>query len=124
MRRLSAKARGDARGALQLHSRLNCFFSALPAERRASRATRTGCWWLRWISICAARRATAPQPPFYGATIHSLRAATPPSVPALQVKDKWGFQLTARYPMYRDLLVRYTDPGFKPQIVRDPALGP
>lgn len=40
------------------------------------------------------------------------------------MKDKWGFQLTARYPLYRDLLTRYTDPGFRPQVVRDPALGP
>ena len=39
-----------------------------------------------------------------------------------QVKDHWGFQMTARYPMYRDLLQRYCEPGFKPQLVRDPAL--
>ena len=39
-----------------------------------------------------------------------------------QVRDRWGFQMTARYPMYRDLLQRYCEPGFKPQLVRDPAL--
>jgi beta-ureidopropionase len=39
-----------------------------------------------------------------------------------QVKDKWGFQMTARYPLYRDLLQRYCEPGFKPQLVRDPTL--
>ena len=31
--------------------------------------------------------------------------------------------MTARYPLYADLLARYTSPDFKPQIVRDPALG-
>ena len=39
-----------------------------------------------------------------------------------QVKDKWGFQMTARYKMYAELLARYVDAGFKPQIVRDPSL--
>ncbi|GJP56487.1 hypothetical protein CLOM_g15554 [Closterium sp. NIES-68] len=41
-----------------------------------------------------------------------------------QVRDKWGFQMTARYDMYRDLLDRYCRPDFKPQIVRDPTLPP
>ena len=39
-----------------------------------------------------------------------------------QVRDKWGFQMTARYPLYRDLLSRFCQPGFQPQVVRDPAL--
>lgn len=39
-----------------------------------------------------------------------------------QVKDKWGFQMTARYPMYRDLLARYCAPDFVPQRIRDPSL--
>ena len=40
----------------------------------------------------------------------------------LQVKDKWDFRMTARYEMYADLLQRYTQPDFKPQIVKDPSL--
>jgi len=40
-----------------------------------------------------------------------------------QVRDRWGFQMTARYPMYRDLLAAYTQPGFEPQVVRDPEAG-
>mmetsp|Transcript_27949 Transcript_27949/g.53182 ORF Transcript_27949/g.53182 Transcript_27949/m.53182 type:complete len:363 (+) Transcript_27949:404-1492(+) len=39
-----------------------------------------------------------------------------------QVKDKWGFQMTARYDMYRDLLTEYCKPGFEPQIIKDPSL--
>ncbi|CAI7812544.1 unnamed protein product [Closterium sp. NIES-53] len=41
-----------------------------------------------------------------------------------QVRDKWGFQMTARYDMYQDLLDRYCCPDFQPQIVRDPTLPP
>lgn len=39
-----------------------------------------------------------------------------------QVKDHWGFQMTARYPMYRDLLTRYCSADFAAQTIRDPAL--
>jgi len=39
-----------------------------------------------------------------------------------QVKDKWGFQMTARYPMYAEFLTHFVDPNFKPQIVKDPSL--
>ena len=39
-----------------------------------------------------------------------------------QVSDKWGFRMTARYPLYRDLLTAYCGPAFRPQIVRDPAV--
>jgi beta-ureidopropionase len=35
-----------------------------------------------------------------------------------QVKDKWSFQMTARYPIYRDLLEKYLDPNFQPQVIR------
>ncbi|KAF5841147.1 carbon-nitrogen hydrolase [Dunaliella salina] len=38
-----------------------------------------------------------------------------------QAKDKWGFQMTARYDMYASDLQRYCTPDFQPQIVRDPA---
>lgn len=34
-----------------------------------------------------------------------------------QVKDKWGFQLTARYDMYADLLTEYIKPNFQRQII-------
>lgn len=36
-----------------------------------------------------------------------------------QIRDKWGFQMTARYDMYSDLLKRYIKPDFTPQIIRD-----
>lgn len=38
-----------------------------------------------------------------------------------QVKDRWGFQMTARYEMYAELLGRYIQPDFEPQIVNDSA---
>ena len=40
-----------------------------------------------------------------------------------QVRDKWGFRMTARYDMYAKLLTSYIDQGYEPQIIRDPALG-
>lgn len=39
-----------------------------------------------------------------------------------QVKDKWSFQMTARYEMYAQLLAKYVDPNFVPQVIRDPGL--
>jgi len=39
-----------------------------------------------------------------------------------QVKDKWGFQMTARYPMYAEFLKEFIKPDFKPQIIKDPSL--
>jgi beta-ureidopropionase len=39
-----------------------------------------------------------------------------------QVKDKWGFRLTARYEMYVKLLSDYIRPDFVPQVVKDPSL--
>ena len=41
---------------------------------------------------------------------------------ALQVRDKWGYQMTARYEMYADLLARYTALDYKPQVIKDPSL--
>ena len=35
-----------------------------------------------------------------------------------QIKDKWGFQQTARYKLYEDFLKSYNSPDFKPQIAR------
>ena len=48
-----------------------------------------------------------------------------PAAPAagLQVKDRWGFRMTARYEMYAEQLGRYVAPDFTPQVVRDPCLG-
>jgi len=40
-----------------------------------------------------------------------------------QVKDQWGFQMTARYEMYAELLEEYIEPDYDPQIIRDPLLG-
>ena len=36
-----------------------------------------------------------------------------------QVKDKWGFQMTARLPLYAESLARAIKPDFKRQIVPD-----
>jgi len=40
-----------------------------------------------------------------------------------QIRDKWTFQMTARYPIYADLLSNYIEQDYKPQIIRDPGLG-
>jgi beta-ureidopropionase len=39
-----------------------------------------------------------------------------------QVRDSWGFRMTARYSVYSALLARYCRPDFSPQVVRDPAM--
>jgi len=36
-----------------------------------------------------------------------------------QVRDRWGFQMTARYDMYAELLGRYVRPDFEPQRISD-----
>lgn len=37
-----------------------------------------------------------------------------------QVRDSWGFRMTARLPIYAELLKRKTEPGFEEQIVKQP----
>ncbi|KAI0501004.1 hypothetical protein KFK09_019222 [Dendrobium nobile] len=39
-----------------------------------------------------------------------------------QLKDKWGFRMTARYELYADLLSQYLKPNFIPQVIVDPYL--
>ncbi|XP_077234132.1 beta-ureidopropionase [Tasmannia lanceolata] len=39
-----------------------------------------------------------------------------------QLKDKWGFRMTARYDLYADLLSQYLKPEFEPQVIVDPLL--
>ena len=39
-----------------------------------------------------------------------------------QIKDKWGFRMTARYDMYAQLLGSYIKHDYKPQVVKDPSL--
>ncbi|KAI5062514.1 hypothetical protein GOP47_0023053 [Adiantum capillus-veneris] len=39
-----------------------------------------------------------------------------------QVKDKWGFPMTARYEKYAHLLKAYIREDFKPQVIKDPLL--
>ncbi|XP_052192493.1 beta-ureidopropionase-like isoform X2 [Diospyros lotus] len=39
-----------------------------------------------------------------------------------QLKDKWGFWMSARYEMYAKLLARYIMPDFEPQVISDPLL--
>jgi beta-ureidopropionase len=36
-----------------------------------------------------------------------------------QVKDKWGFRMTARYGIYSDLLSAYVKEDFSPQLIKD-----
>ena len=36
-----------------------------------------------------------------------------------QTRDAWGFQQTARLPLYAQLLARAVQPDFVPQVVRD-----
>ena len=36
-----------------------------------------------------------------------------------QVKDKWGFRMTARYDTYADLLSAYVREDFTPQVIKD-----
>lgn len=36
-----------------------------------------------------------------------------------QVRDKWGFQMTARYEMYAKLLSDYVKEGYQPQVIKD-----
>lgn len=36
-----------------------------------------------------------------------------------QVRDQWGFQMTARYEMYAKQLQDYLQPNFQPQVVRE-----
>ncbi|GLT53136.1 hypothetical protein SLA2020_264280 [Shorea laevis] len=40
--------------------------------------------------------------------------------PAILLKDKWGFRMTARYEMYAELLANYLKPDFEPQVISDP----
>ena len=37
-----------------------------------------------------------------------------------QVKDKWGFQMTARYDMYAEFFRKFTDMNYEPQVIRGP----
>ncbi|KAM7279458.1 hypothetical protein ACFE04_006592 [Oxalis oulophora] len=39
-----------------------------------------------------------------------------------QLKDKWGFRMTARYEMYHKLFGQYLKPDFQPQVILDPLL--
>ncbi|KAK4750037.1 hypothetical protein SAY87_027486 [Trapa incisa] len=39
-----------------------------------------------------------------------------------QLKDKWGFRMTARYEVYELLLHQYLRPDFEPQVISDPLL--
>jgi len=39
-----------------------------------------------------------------------------------QVKDKWGFQMTARYDMYAKFLSEFVQPSYEPQVIKDPSI--
>ncbi|XP_002963936.2 beta-ureidopropionase [Selaginella moellendorffii] len=39
-----------------------------------------------------------------------------------QVRDKWGFRMTARYDLYANFFNEYTKHAFKPQVISDPLL--
>lgn len=40
----------------------------------------------------------------------------------MQVRDQWGFQLTARYEMYAKQLKDYVHPHYEPEIIKDASL--
>lgn len=42
-----------------------------------------------------------------------------PVTRVLALQDKWGFRMTARYDMYKELLKKYDSPQFIPQVIRD-----
>ena len=37
----------------------------------------------------------------------------------MQVRDQWGFQMTARYEMYAQLFQDYLQPDFRPQVIKE-----
>ncbi|XP_030473768.1 beta-ureidopropionase-like [Syzygium oleosum] len=39
-----------------------------------------------------------------------------------QLRDKWGFRMTAWYELYADMLAQYLKPDFEPQVISDPLL--
>ncbi|GAB4853331.1 Beta-ureidopropionase [Ancistrocladus abbreviatus] len=39
-----------------------------------------------------------------------------------QLKDKWGFRMTARYELYAEMLAQYIKPDYQPQIISDSLL--
>ncbi|KAL4457924.1 hypothetical protein ABPG75_012789 [Micractinium tetrahymenae] len=39
-----------------------------------------------------------------------------------QLKDKWGFRMTARYDMYAEQLAAYVRHDYRPQVIKDPSL--
>lgn len=39
-----------------------------------------------------------------------------------QLKDKWGFRMTARYELYAEMLASYSKPDYEPQVISDPLL--
>ena len=39
-----------------------------------------------------------------------------------QVRDKWVFQMTGRFDMYADILKRYVERDFEPQVIVDPGI--
>ncbi|PSC72774.1 beta-ureidopropionase [Micractinium conductrix] len=39
-----------------------------------------------------------------------------------QLKDKWGFRMTARYDMYAEQLAAYVKHDYQPQVIKDPSL--
>lgn len=65
------------------------------------------------------------QPPtrhLYTHTPTLLNTTRCPTPCARQVKDKWGFRMTARYDMYAAQLAAYTSHDYKPQVIKDPSL--
>ncbi|GAY57079.1 hypothetical protein CUMW_176650 [Citrus unshiu] len=39
-----------------------------------------------------------------------------------QLKDKWGFRMTARYELYAEMLANYSKADYEPQVISDPLL--
>jgi beta-ureidopropionase len=95
------------------------------------------CFLLRWVIFCKKKMKQKPAHKDFGHFYGSSYVACPDAsrTPGLsrvrdgllvtqvdlnlirQVKDKWGFQMTARLPLYADLLQRASRHDFVPQIV-------
>lgn len=87
-------------------------------------------WWTWRLMHSSAHAlgctaAALPAPCSDNRTPQRHRPPTPvptSGAPAAQLKDKWGFRMTARYELYADQLAQYIRPRFKPQVIKDPSL--
>lgn len=92
----------------------------LAAAARRSEARPTPHWRSLQPLLATSRdapalRALPLNPPRAPRAAHHIN-------PRRQIKDKWGFRMTARYDMYAKLLGDYVKHDYRPQVVKDPSL--